>query len=54
MNTKLTVVVLAALVTSAANSEIEKLASPGSKGIDLVWWPKLAVPKGWHRDVNVS
>jgi hypothetical protein len=38
------------LCAGAPRAEIERTASLGDKAILVYWWPKLAVPEGWHHD----
>ena len=51
---KFLVAVLIAFCGTWANAEIEKFARPGSKGLDLVWWPRLPILAGWHHDREAS
>jgi hypothetical protein len=41
---------LVLLASAPLLAEIEKLAIPGEKGLDLYWWPKLPPVTGWHHD----
>jgi hypothetical protein len=38
----------------AACAEIVKTAVPTDHGLDLYWWPKVAIPKGWVHDETRS
>lgn len=49
--------VSALAVPAMVRAEIVKTAAlddPKCKGICLYWWPKLAVPAGWHQEVAFS
>ena len=43
-----------AIACLAAFAGIEKVAVPTESGLKLIWWPKVAPPKGWHFDQGSS
>jgi hypothetical protein len=43
-----------ALTIAPVWSEIEKTAVPTDHGLELLWWPKVAIPDGWKHDREVS
>lgn len=51
---RLLTVILLLLGAGPARAEIEKIAVPSESGINLMWWPKVAAPKGWHFDQGSS
>ena len=40
--------------TAIAQAEIEKIARTNQQGVSLNWWPKIAIPEGWHQDQQQS
>ena len=42
------------LFPGTALPEIVKTAIPSGQGLQLYWWPKLAVVPGWHSDQDAS
>ena len=48
------IVVIAIIFSVCAYAETEKNAIPSDTGMRLVWWPKVAPPKGWHFDQGSS
>jgi hypothetical protein len=48
------VAILLFFTSVAALAGIEKIALPTDAGLKLMWWPKVAPPKGWHFDQGSS
>lgn len=46
--------IVMALFSASTNAAIDKLARPGSSGLDLVWWPRLPKVEGWKHDEDAS
>ena len=51
---RLAALALLTIVSMAAYSEIEKLATPTEHGLSLVWWPKIGPIDGWTHDDGAS
>jgi hypothetical protein len=43
-----------AFLSYQASAAIEKVGAPTESGLHLMWWPKVAPPKGWHFDQGSS
>src|ERR1700722_1628777 len=42
------------LFASVAGADVEKFAQPSDSRLNLVWWPKVEAPNGWHFDEQAS
>ena len=51
---KLIIAVATIILSFFAYAETEKIAIPSDAGMRMVWWPKVAPPKGWHFDQGAS
>ena len=48
------IALMCALTVAPVRGEIEKTAVPTDHGIEFLWWPKVAIPRGWKHDHEVS
>jgi hypothetical protein len=54
MSKNIAIALMCVLMIGPVQSEIEKTANPTDHGLELMWWPKVAIPKGWKHDHDVS